>query len=208
MKHAYRDARRYAALRGLVLRGTTKIWDSSLAGIGMLWAKAQGAERLRAYTRAVYERFWKRELDIEDVAVIEAVLREVGAQSDGFRAHATGPGRAAHESMQRAIFDAGVFGVPSYVVEGEVYFGREHLPRVRWILGGRRGPAPDVAYESGATTRALAEPEALRGDRLREPSRVARAGADLRAGRLARNRDRLAAVPGRSREAAATRVGR
>jgi len=42
-------------LRGLVLRGTTKIWDSSLAGIGMLWAKAQGGAVLRAYTDRVYE---------------------------------------------------------------------------------------------------------------------------------------------------------
>ena len=42
VKYAYRDARRYASLRGVVLRGTTKIWDSSLAAIGMLWAKLQG----------------------------------------------------------------------------------------------------------------------------------------------------------------------
>ena len=48
--------------------------------------------------------------------------------------------------MQQRIFEAGIFGVPGYVVEGEYYWGREHLPRVRWILGGRRGPAPDIAY--------------------------------------------------------------
>ena len=160
VKHAYRDARRYASLRGLVLRGTTKIWDSSLAAIGMLWAKEQGANVLRAYTGAVFERFWKRELDIEDVGVIEGVLREAGATIAGFRAHAAGQGRATHEAMQRAIFDAGIFGVPTYVVDGETYFGREHLPRIRWLLTGRRGAAPDVAYEgspaAGALTSAVA----------------------------------------------------
>ena len=162
VKHAYRDAKRYASLRGLVLRGTTKIWDSSLAAIGMLWAKGQGADVLRAYTGAVFERFWKRELDIEAVDVIEGVLREAGATSAGFRAHAAGEGRATHDATQRAIFDAGIFGVPSYVVDGELFFGREHLPRVRWLLTGRRGAAPDVAYEGAAAAGAMPSPEALR----------------------------------------------
>lgn len=151
VKHAYRDARRYAMLRGLVLRGTVKIWDSSLAGIAMLWAKAQGADVLRAYTYGVYEPFWRRELDIEDIDAIERVLREAGASVEGFRAHAAGEGRAAHEASQRASFDARIFGVPTYVVGGETLFGREHLPRVRWLLTGRRGPAPDVAYEGSSS---------------------------------------------------------
>ena len=49
--------------------------------------------------------------------------------------------------MQRVIFDAGIFGVPTYVVDREVFFGREHLPMVRWLLEGRQGPAPDIAYD-------------------------------------------------------------
>ena len=150
VKHAYRDCRRYARLRGVLLRGTVKIWDSSLAGIGMLWAKAQGEPVLRAYTRGVYQPFWRRELDIAALDEIERVLRESGASVEGFRAWAAGEGRARHEAEQRAVFEAGVFGVPAYVVGGEWYWGRGHLPRVRWLLGGKRGPAPDAAYEGSA----------------------------------------------------------
>ena len=142
VKYAYRDARRYASLTGLTLRGTTKIWDTSLAGQAMLFAKAHGDAVLERYNAIVFERFWKRELDVEDRAVIDAVLREAGADAAAFR-----PDRVEYEAMQRAIFEAGIFGVPGYVVEGEYYWGREHLPRIRWILSGRRGPAPDVAYE-------------------------------------------------------------
>ena len=36
VRYAYTDARRYANLRGKTVRGTVKIWDSSLAGIAML----------------------------------------------------------------------------------------------------------------------------------------------------------------------------
>jgi 2-hydroxychromene-2-carboxylate isomerase len=152
VKYAYMDARRYASLRGLTLRGTTKIWDSALAGMGMLWAKAMGDQALRRYHDLVFERFWKRELDIEDATVIAAVLEESGVDAGGFADSTRGEARAQYEEMQQLIFDAGIFGVPGYVVEGEYYFGREHLPRLRWILDGRRGPAPDIAYESPAAS--------------------------------------------------------
>jgi 2-hydroxychromene-2-carboxylate isomerase len=150
IRYAYLDARRYGALRGRVVRGTVKIWDTTLAGMGLLWAKAQSDSILRRYTETTYERFWKRELDVEDVAVVEGVLREAGAGVAGFRDHVAGPARAEYEAQQARIFDAGVFGVPGYVVEGEYYWGREHLPRIRWILGGRSGAAPDVAYRQFA----------------------------------------------------------
>lgn len=150
VKGAYSDVRRYGSLRQAVVRGTIKIWDSSLAGIAMLFAKQQGITVLRSYMGITYERFWKRELDIEDIAVLEGVLAEAGASIAGFREYASGPGRQLHDEIQRKAFDAGIFGVPTYLVDNEMYFGREHLPRIRWILTGRRGAPPDIAYEGGA----------------------------------------------------------
>jgi 2-hydroxychromene-2-carboxylate isomerase len=156
VKYAYHDVRRYGSLRGIIVRGTTKIWDSSLAGIGMLWAKAQDGAVLRAYSGLVYERFWKRELNLEDAAVIERVLEEAGARTAGFQDYATGEGRALHDSIQRKAFDAGIFGVPTYVIDGEIFFGREHLPRIRWMLTGRSGAPLDIAYPDFSAERAAA----------------------------------------------------
>lgn len=158
VKYAYYDARRYAGLRGLTLKGTQKIWDSSMAAIGMLWAKEQrekGAQKagnqqdiLKHYTDLVFERFWKRELDIENVDVIKRVLEEAGAGLTGFEDYLYGEGRRLHDSLQQQVLEKGYFGVPTYVVEDECYFGREHLPRVRWHLSGRKGSPPDIAYNS------------------------------------------------------------
>ena len=145
VRYAYRDARRYAGLREKTLRGTVKIWDSSVAGIAMLWAKRSGDAALDSFLDLANVLFWRRELDAEDLAALEAVLLESGAPIDGFRAYASGPGRAEHDELNRAAFDAGVFGVPTYLVGDEMWFGREHLPRVAWLLGGSTGPAPDVA---------------------------------------------------------------
>ena len=146
VKYAYRDVRRYGSLRGIVVRGATKMWDSSLAGIGMLWAKDQGKAVLRSYSSLVFERFWKRELDPEDTGVIERLLDEAGARTAGFCDYASGQGRTLHDSIQHKAFDAGIFGVPTYVIDREVFFGREHLPRIRWMLTGRSGAPPDIAY--------------------------------------------------------------
>lgn len=148
VKYAYMDARRYANLRGLTLKGTQKIWDSSLAAIGLLWAKQQGRDVLKAYTDIVYERFWRRELDIEDPAVVDGVLQEAGVDVDGFQDYLNGEGRRYHDELQDEILDRGYFGVPTYVIDGEMYFGREHLPRVRWHLGEKEGPFPDIAYDT------------------------------------------------------------
>ena len=148
VRYAYRDARRYASLRDKTLRGTEKIWDSSLAGIAMLWAKQQGPAVFDRFLDCLYPPFWRRELDIEDRGVLEGVLREGGAELQGFEAFANGPGRALHDELNRAAFDAGVFGVPTYLVADEMWFGREHLPRVAWLLAGANGPAPEVANQA------------------------------------------------------------
>jgi 2-hydroxychromene-2-carboxylate isomerase len=148
VKYAYKDARRYASLRGLTLYGTQKIWDSSIAAIGMLWAKQHGHDTLKRYTDIIYERFWKRELDIEDVAVVSGVLIESGAVIDGFDDYLEGDGRRYHDGLQDQILDKGYFGVPTYVIDGEMYFGREYLPRVRWHLAGAKGELPDIANDT------------------------------------------------------------
>ena len=130
-----------------MLYGPRKIWDSSLAAIGLLWARQAGREVRKAYLDLVYERFWRRELDIEDTSAMAALVAEAGGDGPGYLDYLDGAGRQRHDALQAELHDAGLFGVPSYVVDGEIFFGREHLPMVRWILGGRRGAAPDVAYD-------------------------------------------------------------
>jgi 2-hydroxychromene-2-carboxylate isomerase len=90
---------------------------------------------LRRYLDIVFERFWKRELDIEAPAVIAAVLAEAGADVAGFAAYAAADGRSEVASICREAEEKGVFGVPSFIVDGELFWGREHLPDIRELLG-------------------------------------------------------------------------
>ena len=146
VKYAYMDTRRYAERQGLMLKGTEKIWDSSIANIGILWVAQTARERMADYLDAVYPPFWRRELDIEDVTVVEDCLKQAGVEPDGFDAFQQGEGRALHDSLQPQLHPAGIYGVPTFVFDGQILFGREHLPYVRWHLKGRTGPPPDIAY--------------------------------------------------------------
>ncbi len=146
IRYGYRDARRYAERQGHMLKGTEKIWNSSIPNIGILWVVQQDRSRLAAYFDAVYPPFWRRELDVEDVGVVEGCLRAAGVSVDGFAEYQAGAGRQLHDELQAELLPAGIYGVPSYVFGDHILFGREHLPYVRWYLQGQQGQAPDIAY--------------------------------------------------------------
>jgi 2-hydroxychromene-2-carboxylate isomerase len=137
VRYSYMDCRRQAQKRGLVIRGPRKIWDSTLALRGMMYAKREGPTVLRRYHDTVFERSWKRELDIEDPGVIGMVLAETGANTRGLSTYLAGQGREELENICCAAEAMGVFGVPTFVLSGELFWGREHLPDIREMLGAK-----------------------------------------------------------------------
>ncbi|WP_119421473.1 DsbA family protein [Desertibaculum subflavum] len=132
VRYSYMDVRRAANRRGLTILGTRKIFDSTIAAIGMLYAQRAGT--FRRYHDITFERFWRRELDIESPEVVGAVLAESGADIAGWPAFLAGEGHAERQRLQREAEESGVFGVPSLVIDGELYWGREHLANIREML--------------------------------------------------------------------------
>lgn len=133
VRYSYMDCRREASKRGLTIRGTQKIWDSALAAAGMLFAQRAGDAVFRRYHDAVFERFWQRALDIESADALAAVLAAAGAEASGFTAQ-TDALRREVAAISRAAEADGVFGVPTFILAGEIYWGREHLPWIRACL--------------------------------------------------------------------------
>jgi 2-hydroxychromene-2-carboxylate isomerase len=135
VRYSYMDARRLANRRGLVVKGPRKIFDSSIAAIGMLYAQRRGA--FRKYNDVLFERFWKRELDLDDREAIGRVLEESGAPAAGFFDFLEGEGRPDFERIGREAEEAGVFGVPTFVIDGELFWGGDRLWMVREKLEGK-----------------------------------------------------------------------
>ena len=147
IRYAYMDARRYAELQGYTLKGTEKIWDSSLANMGILFVNLYFRDRIPDYLEAVFPPFWRRELDIEDIDVIKDCLEMAGVDSSDFQTFVTRAGKQMHDHILDHRFEAGMYGVPTYVLDNSVFFGREHLPYIRWVLSGKLGQVPDVGNE-------------------------------------------------------------
>ena len=145
VRYSYMDARRLANRVGLVVRGPKKIFDSSLAGIGLLFAKKQGA--FRAYNDIVFDRFWKRELDIEDAQALTAVLDEAGADTTGFLDYLQNEGRREHDRGIEEAHDLGVFGVPMFVLDGELFWGGDRLDLLKERLHQTAAPADSAAHD-------------------------------------------------------------
>ena len=134
-EYVVRDAARYARAQGVELARDAAGVDAAVASAGCLWAGRHGVGP--RYVEQVLYPFWANQLDIEDADRIVAVLDALGAP--GFKAAAL----SAELTDQAAALRArGVFSTPTYLVAGQLFIGRAHLPMIRWLLGGRRGPGP------------------------------------------------------------------
>ena len=85
---------------------------------------------------------------LQDPAVVAALVRELGHDPERALADATSADGKARVKAQteRAIAD-GVFGVPSILADGELFWGVDSLPALDAFLGGAR-PSVDPAIEA------------------------------------------------------------
>jgi 2-hydroxychromene-2-carboxylate isomerase len=76
---------------------------------------------------AVLAAVWVQERDIADGSVLQAILQEQGIAADRWQAALAPAAQDAYMAYTRKAMDAGVFGAPSYVVDGEIFWGQDRL---------------------------------------------------------------------------------
>jgi 2-hydroxychromene-2-carboxylate isomerase len=128
VRYLYLDARRYANERGLLVRGPQKLFDSRLALMSGTFADRAG--HFREYARKVFELFFRRELDIENFDALAKVMREYGLDVEAFRRFADTDGPRELDLARREGDADGIFGVPTFIVDGEPFWGND---RVEWV---------------------------------------------------------------------------
>jgi 2-hydroxychromene-2-carboxylate isomerase len=154
IKYSYFDARRSANLRpgGLVIKGPLKVYDSTPALIGGLYAEKQG--RLADYSRSAFDKFFRRELEVDQADAVAAHIAALGMSADGYRAYLAGDGKREFEAAQSEAAADKVFGVPLFLFNGEPFWGHDRIPLLEHRLGEaglardpsrRPPPEPQVA---------------------------------------------------------------
>jgi 2-hydroxychromene-2-carboxylate isomerase len=125
-RYSYLDARRWAAARGLVIRGPLKVYDTTPALIGGLFAERNG--RLLDYSRAAFEHFFKREFEADNPDAVASLLEALGLSAAAYREFLIGEGAHGYAAAQEEAAIDHVFGVPLFIFEGEPFWGYDRLP--------------------------------------------------------------------------------
>src|SRR4029077_7214678 len=121
-------ARRFANKQGLTLMGPKKIFYAPPVNTGMLYAQKHSV--FRRYNDLAFDRFWRRDLDPEDPQAIAALLVEAGAPP-GFEVFLAGEGGVEHDRLRLEAETSGVFGVPTFAFEGELFWGGDRISLLR-----------------------------------------------------------------------------
>ena len=98
----------------------------------MRGAVAAEAENLLApYIEAMFHFMWVETRKLDDMTVLAATLAEAGLPSDMLLARAQEPSiKAQLAANTQAAFEQGAFGIPSFIVGGELYFGKDQLREI------------------------------------------------------------------------------
>ena len=135
VRYAYMDARRLANRQGLVLKGPRRIYDGSLASIGMLFAQRHGF--FPAYHARTFELFWRHALDLDAMDEMTVHIASLGGPAGDFEAFALGEGAALHRRIVEQAEVQGVFGVPTMVLDGELFWGGDRIGLLRNAIESR-----------------------------------------------------------------------
>jgi 2-hydroxychromene-2-carboxylate isomerase len=94
-----------------------------------------GDERFTAYCDAVFDAMWREPRNLGDPVELEPVLRRAGLDAETFRALIERD--EVKQRLKAATEDAvarGVFGAPTFFVDGELYFGQDRMDFVEAAL--------------------------------------------------------------------------
>lgn len=135
-----RDLKRWAALRGkaLSLDNRAALSDPSPAGLMVIAAIDVGQDWL-SLVGALQEAFWGRGEDIGKAEVRRAIANGAGLDGAFLDERA---GSETVETLRNGFYEtakaAGVFGLPTYGYEGELYWGQDSLPFLERHLRGEK----------------------------------------------------------------------
>lgn len=127
VRYSYLDARRAANRRGgFLIRGPRKVYDSTPALIGGLFAQRGGF--FPAYTAAVFSGFFEHRLELDDPQALAAQIEALGGSASDYHAFLAGEGAVAFEACLAEGERDHIFGVPLFVFRGEPFWGQDRIP--------------------------------------------------------------------------------
>ena len=104
---------------------------------GAVVAEEEGV--FESYVEAMFRFMWEEPRKLDDPAVLAATMTDAGLPADRLSARAQEP--AVKERLAantQWAFERGAFGIPSFLVGDELYFGKDRLSDVEEAIGTTR----------------------------------------------------------------------
>ena len=95
---------------------------------------AHGPAAAMAMAGAILAACWAQERNMADDKVLAELLQEQNLAASLLTQSHTQAVQVRYETYTQAAIDAGVFGAPSYVVDGEIFWGQDRLDFVERAL--------------------------------------------------------------------------
>jgi len=95
---------------------------------------AHGAAAAMAMSGAILAACWAQERNMADDKVLAELLQEQQLPASLLEQSHSQAVQVRYESYTQSAIDAGVFGAPSYVVNGEIFWGQDRLDFVERAL--------------------------------------------------------------------------
>ena len=95
---------------------------------------AHGAVAAMAIAGAILAACWAQERNMADDKVLAELLHEQNLPASLLEQSHSQAVQVRYETYTQAAIDAGVFGAPSYVVDGEIFWGQDRLDFVERAL--------------------------------------------------------------------------
>jgi 2-hydroxychromene-2-carboxylate isomerase len=136
------DLQRWRDKRKLTFNLWPRHWpfEADLANALVLAIVAAGGDP-SGFVQRVFVGVWEREENLADASVLEALLREAGLDPQAMLVSANSPTiREVYEGNRLEAIAIGVFGAPSYVSQGEIFWGQDRLDLLDDALASGRPP--------------------------------------------------------------------
>jgi carboxymethylenebutenolidase len=99
--------------------------------------QADGPGAAMRVTGALLRAVWEQQRDIADDATLTDILAEQSLPAERLARSAEADIGAQYEANTQRAIDASLFGAPSYVIDGELFWGQDRLDFVRRALATR-----------------------------------------------------------------------
>jgi 2-hydroxychromene-2-carboxylate isomerase len=118
---------KYATIQGIPLNFRDDPGQTDIALAALLHVSGDPT----AFIAAAFRAYWVENLDLNDATVVTGLLNQNGYDVSGFDQHAL---LDELDSQQISAEELGVVDAPAFVLGGQVFIGREHMPWLRELL--------------------------------------------------------------------------